>query len=117
MPFATEPVNEMGVVYAFGSVAMKLGFVVLWIGPEFPDCEAVREVEGGRWQLVRVEFEFASRNFKEHGHDASRCDLIICWEHNWPECTLEVIELKGMVSAWKPEQVEQFMAEARSEIR
>ena len=24
----------------------------------------------------------------------NKCDLIVCWENNWPECPLEVIELK-----------------------
>jgi hypothetical protein len=27
-------------------------------------------------------------------HDPAKCDIIVCWEHNWPECPLEVIELK-----------------------
>jgi len=22
------------------------------------------------------------------------CDMIICWKHNWPECPLEVLELR-----------------------
>jgi hypothetical protein len=25
------------------------------------------------------------------------CDMIVCWEHNWPECPLEVIELKTVM--------------------
>ena len=27
-------------------------------------------------------------------HEASRCDMIVCWEHNWAEYPLEVVELK-----------------------
>ena len=26
------------------------------------------------------------------------CDLIVCWEHNWEECPLEVIELKTVIA-------------------
>jgi len=33
-------------------------------------------------------------------HDLKGCDLIVCWENNWPECPLEVLELKSMVSSW-----------------
>jgi hypothetical protein len=88
------PVNEMGVVYLFGGMARELGFIVLWMGTAYPDCEAFREVEPGRWQRVRIEFEFQSRNFLQHFHDPKGCDLIVCWEHNWPECPLEVVELK-----------------------
>jgi hypothetical protein len=28
------------------------------------------------------------------GHDVSGCDMIVCWIHNWPECPLEVVELR-----------------------
>ena len=91
------PVNEMGVVYLFGAMAGKLGFVVTWMGTEYPDCEAFREVKSGRWQHVRIEFEFLSRNFLLHSHDPARCDLVVCWDHNWAECPLEVLELKQAV--------------------
>jgi hypothetical protein len=68
------------------------------MGTEFPDCEAIREVAPGRWQRVRVEFEYESRNFLRHLHDPNQCDLIVCWEHNWAECPLEVVELKKAIS-------------------
>jgi hypothetical protein len=95
MAFAPE--NEMGVVSLFSAMARKLGFVIAWIGSIFPDCEAFREVEPRRWQRVIIEFEFQSRNFLTHGHDPAKCDLIVCWEHNWPESPLEVLELKQAV--------------------
>jgi hypothetical protein len=46
---------------------------------------------------VRIEFEFQSKSFAWHGHDPNECDLIVCWENNWPECPLEVVELKNRV--------------------
>jgi hypothetical protein len=93
-PLSCAPINEMGVVFLFGAVARQMGFVVTRLQQEFPDCEALRQVEPGRWQRVQIEFEFASRNFLVHGHRAEECDLIVCWEHNWEECPLEVVELK-----------------------
>jgi hypothetical protein len=57
----------------------------------------MREIEPGRWQRVRIEFEYQSRNFLTHMHPLSGCDLIVCWENNWPECPLEVIELKKVI--------------------
>jgi hypothetical protein len=30
-------------------------------------------------------------------HDPSKCDLIVCWRHNWPECPLEVLELRKLL--------------------
>ena len=91
------PTNELGVVFLFGAVARQMGFVVTRLQQEFPDCEALRQVEPGRWQRVQIEFEFASHNFLLHQHRAEECDLIVCWEHNWAECPLEVVELKGAV--------------------
>jgi hypothetical protein len=96
---AQEPTNEAGVLYLFGMMAQRLGFHVLSLQASFPDCEAMREVKPGRWQHVRVEFEFESRNFKDHGHDPDRCDVIVCWQHNWLGCPvhLEVVELSKVV--------------------
>lgn len=93
------PVNEQGVVFLFGMVCAELGFVVEAVRTEYPDCEAKRLVDKrqNKWERVRIEFEFKSSNFKDHGHKPEYCDLIICWEHNWPECPLEVIELKSAI--------------------
>ncbi len=91
------PTNEAGVVFLFGTVAREMGFAVTRVQTEFPDCEAMREVQPDRWQRVRIEFEYESRNFLAHLHPVDRCDLIVCWNHNWQECPLEVLELKTAV--------------------
>jgi len=93
LPLAHGPTNEMGVLFLFGTVAAQLGFVVTWIRSEFPDCEAMILVGPERWQRIRIEFEYESRNFLKHMHDAKECDLIVCWKHNWPECPIPVLEL------------------------
>jgi hypothetical protein len=97
MPLAHGPTNELGVVFLFGFLALKLGFVVTRIQPEFPDCEAMLEVQPGIWQRVRVEFEKEGRNFVRHLHNVAEADVIVCWEHNWPECPLKVVELKKIL--------------------
>lgn len=95
-----EPVNEQGVVFLFGMVARELGYHVEAVQTGFPDCEAKRQVDAGKWQRVRIEFEFESRNFRDHGHSADECDIIVCWRHNWPECppNLEVVELASIIN-------------------
>jgi len=95
-----EPVNEDGVVFLFGRVARELGYLVEAVQAGFPDCEAKRQVDAGKWQRVRIEFEFESRNFRDHGHPPNGCDVIVCWRHNWPECPphLEVVELSRVIS-------------------
>lgn len=98
-PLICEPTNESGVIFLFGAVAERLGFQMLRIQTEFPDAEALRRVSENRLQQVKLEFEFESRNFLYHNHDAAKCDLIVCWEHNWPECPLEVVELKTALNS------------------
>jgi len=92
------PMNEMGVVLAFGAAADALGFGVETVGTGFPDCTAKRRVAEGRWRSVRIEFEYRSRNFALHRHDPAGCDLIVCWDHDWPEAPVEVLELKTAIN-------------------
>jgi len=94
-------VNEQGVVFLFGMVAREIGYWVEAVQQGFPDCEAKRQVDAGKWQRVRIEFEFESRNFRDHGHPPDACDVVVCWVHNWPDCPprLEVLELKSVIQA------------------
>lgn len=94
-----EPVNEQGVVFLFGMVARELGYHVEAIQQGFPDCEAKRQVREGSWQRVRIEFEYESRNFRDHGHAIGGADIIVCWRHNWPDVPpgIEVVELSSII--------------------
>ena len=97
-----EPVNEQGVVLLFGMVAKHLGYVVESVQAGFPDCEAKRQIGPKRWQRVNLEFEFESRNFRDHGHPLTGCDVIVCWLHNWPGCPahIEVLELSSRIKSF-----------------
>jgi hypothetical protein len=92
LPF--EPRNEQGVVFVFALVAEKLGFRVNSIQNPFPDCRAT-------WgkRRIRIEFEFRSRSFETHAHDAKKCDLVVCWKHDWPGMPggLRVLELRKLL--------------------
>ena len=93
------PINEQGVVLLFGFYLKELGFSHLEeIRTGFPDAVGMRPKERRRLERVRIEFEFQSRNFQTHGHPVDGCDVIICWEDNWTDCPLEVIELKSQLA-------------------
>ncbi|MFL6313903.1 MAG: homing endonuclease associated repeat-containing protein [Terriglobales bacterium] len=98
-PMTNAPVNELGVMVLFGMVAAGLGLQVESVQGKFPDCIARRQVAPGKWQYLRIEFEYESKNFKLHGHDPKGCDMIVCWRHNWKECPaeIEVVELSRLV--------------------
>ena len=99
--FLREPMNEQGVVLLFGMLANELGYSIEAVQKGFPDCEAMRQIAPGRWQRVRIEFEFESKNFHDHGHSVHGCDVIVCWRHNWDQCPkhIEVVELSSVIKS------------------
>jgi len=94
-----EPVNEQGVIFLFAKYHKELGIEYIeGIQQGFPDAFGRRRIGRTEYEPVDIEFEFKSLDFKNHQHDPSKCDLIVCWEHNWPQCPIEVIELKTAMS-------------------
>ncbi len=77
------PSNELGVVLLFAQVAPKYRIRVDKIQAAFPDCLAYRSI-GGKEKRIRIEFEYRSKSFKAHRHNPKKCDMIVCWEHDWP---------------------------------
>lgn len=99
--FRHEPTNEQGVLLLFGMLAKDLGYMIESVQTGFPDCEAKRRIGPDGWQRVRIEFEFESKNYRDHGHPPDGCDLIVCWRHNWPACPthLEILELSALIKS------------------
>jgi len=91
------PTTENGVIFLFGLVAEELGFILDSVRPAYPDAIGRRRVADG-WRHVRIEFELMSRSFHDHGHNAEQCDLIVCWQDNWPEAPVEVLELRREIA-------------------
>jgi len=90
------PINEQGVVFLFAIVSRELGFNIESIQQGFPDCEGkyLYDRKKKLYAKARIEFEYRASSFQEHGHDPNQCDFIVCWENDWPECPVNIIELK-----------------------
>ncbi|HWB61253.1 MAG TPA: hypothetical protein VG733_17360 [Chthoniobacteraceae bacterium] len=101
------PVNEAGVMMLFGAMAAKLGFMVESVRSTFPDCQAKRRIGPDAWLTLRIEFEYKSRNFRDHGHPPDECDMIVCWVHNWPDCPpgLKVLALSEELARLRRESL------------
>jgi hypothetical protein len=95
------PINENGVIYLFGMISHEIGFMVEAVHAVFPDCEAKRHIGNNRYQRVRIKFEYKSSNFKSQGYDTAGADMIVCWIHDWPDCPLEVLDLKSEIDKLK----------------
>jgi len=96
-PFSFAPTNEQGVLFVLGAVAPELGLCITRVQTGYPDVEAMKEVGPNECVRVNYELEYESRNFLGHGHSIQDCDGIVCWIDNWPECPVEVIELRKVV--------------------
>jgi hypothetical protein len=94
-----EPANENGVIFLFDIVARELGYSFEAVQTGFPDCEAKRQIAAGKWQSIRIEFEYESRDFSDKGNPVDSCDVIVCWRHNWPDCPsrIAVVELSEVI--------------------
>ncbi len=91
-PLEDVPQNEQGVVFLFSALARKkYGLRVKRVQTGYPDCIAYK-----CGKRIRIEFEYKSRNFRDHKHNHKLCDWIVCWEHNWPGAPerLRVVELR-----------------------
>lgn len=96
-----EPINEQGVILLFAALAYELDFRIEGIRSKFPDALLRRKNIKDRWISCKAEFEYRSSDFKTHGHDPWQCDLIICWEHDWEDCPIEVLSLKEVARKFK----------------
>lgn len=90
------PINEHGVIFLFGKLHNELGIIVEAIQTGFPDAKGRKKVTRG-WQEIAIEFEYRSSNFQSHKHIIDKCDMIICWIHDWKDCPIEVVELKSVI--------------------
>ncbi len=95
--FRHEPTNELGVVFLFGMVAKDLGFIIEAVTSGYPDCTAKRKTKQNYYEPVNIEFEYKASNFRIHRHNPDLCDILVCWENDWPDAPLETIELKREV--------------------
>jgi len=96
-----SPINEQGVVYLFGLVAEDLNIRVESVQQGYPDCTGIRYLGSGKWERVRIEFEYRSSQFD---HEPEGCDIIVCWEDDLSELEkkklkgIEIIELKSIIN-------------------
>ena len=98
----------------FGGVAHELGLCITRVQTGFPDVEAMRVVGPNKCQTVNYELEYESKNFLLHMHPVDGCDGIVCWINNWPECPLEVIELRKWWRSYERRRIARIARSARN---
>lgn len=89
--------NENAVIFLFGRIFRFLNFDDVTIGHEKGTGDLDAWACRGQLETI-IEFESRSKNFD---HDTNKCDLIVCWDDNWKECPIDVLELEYF---WKKAQ-------------
>jgi hypothetical protein len=95
------PSYEQEVVLLFGLLLPYLdeAYAIEECSEAFPDCRLLRSRDS---LLLRVEFELYSSRFRDHKHDPSQCDMIVCWKHDWANCPVKnVLVLSRVVEKKK----------------
>ncbi len=91
------PTNEMGVVALFVGFREELGFPIIEvIRTRFPDAAVFMKVSNG-YVRKYIEFEFRASGFKAHLKTKRKCHYVVCWENDWKDCPVPVIELKKVI--------------------
>lgn len=83
------PRNEMQVRELLAAHLPDYGYQLVCSQAEFPDWLLVSK----SGDYVYAEVEHRSSSFWRHSHNPADCDLIVCWEHDWPESPLPVLEM------------------------
>jgi len=90
--------NEKMVIFLFGCLFRYFKFKgAIELGHEEKgDLDSYIYHEDNLQEPLITEFGAFSSNFKKHGHNEKRCNLIVCWKHDWGDCpsTIDVLELK-----------------------
>ena len=60
------------------------------------ELDAIAYLDPAAKNKINIEFELYSSNFVKHKHDPNKCDLIICWKHDWKKCpdNIDMMELE-----------------------
>lgn len=90
--------SEEMVIFAFGLIYRFLNLYGLLIKDEKKgELDADAYLDPSAKNRITIEFELRSRNFVKHGHDPEKCDLIVCWKHDWKKCpnNIDVFELNS----------------------
>lgn len=98
---------ENWVIFRFGCELGNVEDVDLVFRRKYPDALLVRMKDGEIDQALNIEFEENSSHFRDHKHDPTKCDLIVCASHDWKErfpseaCPLPVYVVSGTTSHGK----------------
>lgn len=100
----SAPVDVKGVIFIFGMICEELSFIIETFNTEKPYFEGKRSLDGSgkKMQDVKIGVYHKSHDLKTKSESTTDYDIIICWEHDWNDCPVEVLELKAVIKKLDP---------------
>ena len=71
---------ENWVIFRFGMELTDVDDIDLIFRGKYPDAILINAKTE---EVLNIEFEECSSNFRDHRHDPKKCDLIACAHHDW----------------------------------
>ena len=96
--------SEDMVIFRFGQIYRFLGLHGFLFKDEGKgELDAVAYLDSEAKEEVRIEFELNSSNFIRPGHDADKCDLLVCYEHDWREApgNIDIFDFKSLFDTFR----------------
>lgn len=99
------PVNRAGVLLIFSRLLDEFDMLVEETAEDCGYIIARRRVDTGqpgssRWERVKIALAYESLELQQNNiidtDSEAAADLLICWQHNWPDCPLETFELRSI---------------------
>ena len=80
-------------------INQELGFVIETVRDGYPHCQGKRcfDEKKNLWEQVEIAFAYQSSDLKEENFGDHGCDIMICWNHDWSECPIDVLELSSII--------------------
>jgi hypothetical protein len=102
------PVNRAGVLLIFSRLLDEFDMLIEEVAPDCSYLISRRRMDTGQpgtgyWERVKIALACSSTELKEitkSNEDAQgSADLLICWQHDWPDCPIEAFELRSLFAA------------------
>jgi len=96
-----SPVDTRGVIYIFGLVSEELNFIIETFGSGRSGFFGKRKLsmEQENWETVNIGFALNSFDLNGSRKLTNSWDLLVCWKHDWEDCSLEVLELSSTLKS------------------
>ncbi len=91
------PVDTRGVIFIFGLISEELNFIIESFGADRFCFSGKRNTssDGEKWEYVNIGFALDSLDLKSGGRMTKNCNFLVCWNHGWEDCPIEVLELRS----------------------